>query len=234
MSTIDQRICLWFAPGFGIPLLLAFALFPGFFPPLAPTLSSDAVAAFYRENTAAIRASMILFNLFGVGLIPFFMVIVVQMLRMASPSRSFAYAYLSAAASGASFFLLADFAWASAAFRPERDAELIQLVNDIAWISFITPVGMVIVQNLALAMGIYLDDRSRPVFPRWLAHFNIVAALCMVPGAFAIMFQSGPLAWDGALAFWLRVCSFGVYVAVMFFALRSSLQRQDRAPGAFA
>ena len=41
-------------------------------------------------------------------LIPFFMVIVVQMKRMATQSHVFAYCYLTAAVSGATIFALAD------------------------------------------------------------------------------------------------------------------------------
>jgi hypothetical protein len=97
---------------------------------------------------------MILLNLIGIGFIPFFMVIVVQMMRMANPSRAFAYSYLSAAASGGTLFALADLAWLNAAARPDRDPQLTMLLNDLAWFSFITPVGFIITQNLCLALGI--------------------------------------------------------------------------------
>jgi hypothetical protein len=40
---------------------------------------------------------MITFNLVGIMLVPFFMVIVVQMKRMATQSHVFAYSYLTAA-----------------------------------------------------------------------------------------------------------------------------------------
>ena len=177
MNTTDQRICLWLVPGFGALLMLAFCIFPGFFPPLSPTLSADEVATFYRNNVGAVRASMLICNVCGVAFIPFFMVIVVQMQRMANPSRAFAYSYLSAAASGATLFALADLAWLIAAFRPERDPQLTMLLNDLAWMAFVTPVGFILAQNLCLALGIYMDAQPRPVFPRWVGHFNIAAAL---------------------------------------------------------
>jgi hypothetical protein len=234
MNTTDQRICLWMVPVFGVLLALAFLMFPGFLPPMSPALSADEVAGFYREHYAAVRASMIICNICGVSLIPFFMVIVVQMQRMANPSRALAYSYLSAAASGATLFALADLAWLIAAFRPERDAQLTQLLNDLAWFAFITPVGFILAQNLALALAIYLDAGQKPVFPRWVAHFNILAALLMTPGAFAMAFMQGPLAWDGLLAFWLRVGTYIVYIAVMFFAVRVAVERQAGEAGAAA
>lgn len=234
MNVTDQRICVWLVPVFGALLLLAMALFPGFFPPSSPQSSANEVADLYRENVGRIRASMILFNVCEVTFIPFFMVIVVQMQRMANPSRAFSYSYLSAAASGATLFALADLAWLIAAFRPERDPELLLLLNDFAWMAFITPVGFVIAQNVCLALGIYLDASPEPVFPRWVAHFNVATALLMAPGAFALMFRSGPLAWDGILSFWVRNGAYVLYVVVMFFVVRAAIERQACAEGAAA
>ncbi|MDD9936348.1 MAG: hypothetical protein OXT09_22240 [Myxococcales bacterium] len=226
MNTRDQSICLWLVPFFGVLFLLGLAIFPGLFPPLSPTMGAEEVAAFYRENVAGIRTTMILFNVIGIGFIPFFMVIVVQMMRMGNPSRAFAYSYLSAAASGGTLFALADLAWLNAVARPDRDPQLTLLLNDLAWLSLVTPVGFIITQNLCLALGIYMDARPRPVFPRWVAHFNIVTALLMVPGAFAIVYTTGPLAWDGSLSFGLRMGTFALYIAVMFFVTRSAIRQQ--------
>jgi hypothetical protein len=94
-----QLLSLWTAPVFGVILLIAFVAFPGFFPPMSPDMTADQVAAFYRDNTAMIRFSMITFNLCGIMLLPMFMVIVVQMKRMATQSHVFAYCYLTAAVS---------------------------------------------------------------------------------------------------------------------------------------
>ena len=225
----DQRICLWLVPGFGALLLIAFYLFPGFFPPLSPTKSAEEVADFYRDNVGQIRASMMLFNLCGLMFIPFFMVIVVQMQRMANPSRAFAYSYLSAAASGATLFALADLAWLIAAFRPERDPQLLLLLNDLAWMAFITPVGFIIAQNFCLALGIYMDAQPKPVFPRWVGHFNIVTALLMAPGAFALMYTTRAAGLGRhPVVLGSQSAPTSLYVAVMFFVVRAALDRQAR------
>jgi len=226
VNTRDQRICLGLVPLFGALFLVGFTIFPGFFPPLSPTMTADQVASFYRDHVGEIRAGLILLNIIGIGFIPFFMVIVVQMMRMRNPSRAFAYSYLSAAASGGTLFALADLAWLNAAARPDRDPQLTMLLNDLAWFSFTTPVGFIITQNLVLALAIYMDALPEPVFPRWVGHFNIVCALLMVPGAFALLYKTGPFAWDGALSFWLRISTFTLYIAVMFFVVQRAISRQ--------
>ena len=226
MNVRAQWISLWITPFFGAILLLAFFAFPGFFPPMSPELSAEQVAAFYRENTAMIRFSMITFNLCAIMLIPFFMTIVIQVKRMALPSQLLAYSYLCCIAGGATLFAIADIFWLIAAFRPDRNPQLILLLNDMAWLIFIAPVGMVVVANLCLALAVFLDARPVPIFPRWVAYFSIATAVAMTPAACAVIFRTGPLAWDGALSFWLRLGAFGLNIAVMFFVLYGAIKRQ--------
>ena len=223
---VTQRICLWTVPVVGVLLAVAFFAFPGFFPPMSPEMTADEVAAFYRENAAQVRFSMITFNLFGIMLIPFAAVVVVQMKRMATPSQVLAYCYLTAAASGATVVAIANLFWLIAAFRPDRNPELIMLLNDMAWIVFIAPVGMLVVQNLCLALAVYLDDRVEPVFPRWVAPFSLVVAAALMPAAGAAAVTTGPLAWNGVVSFWLRFLALGVYIGVMFSVARSAITRQ--------
>lgn len=229
-----QLISLWTAPVFGVILLIAFLAFPGFFPPMSPDMTADQVAKFYADNAAMVRFSMITFNLCGIMLVPMFMVIVVQMKRMATQSHVFAYCFLTAAVSGATIFALADIFYLVAAFRPDRDPELVQLLNDMAWMIFIAPVGMVVAQLLLLALAIYFDNGPNPVFPRWVGHYAVATALVMAPAAGAAIFRTGPLAWDGAVSFWLRNGAFALFVVVMFFVLRGALHRQAVEEGVAA
>ena len=229
-----QLISLWTVPVFGVVFLIAFIAFPGFLPPMSPNLTADQVAAFYQEHTAAIRFSMVTYDLLGVMLIPFFMVIVVQMKRMATQSHVFAYCYLTAAVSGATIFALANIFYLVAAFRPDRNPELTMLLNDMAWITFIAPVGMIVGQNLLLGLAVYFDKGPNPVFPRWVGHFSVATALAIAPAAMAAIVKTGPLAWDGLLSFWLRNGAYAAFLIVMFFVVRAALQRQAVEEGVAA
>jgi len=153
-------------------------------------------------------------------------VIVVQMKRMATQSHALAYCYLTAVVSGATIFALADIFYLVAAFRPERSPELQLLLNDLAWITLVAPVGMLVAQNLLLGLAVYLDTGQRPVFPRWVGHFAILTGLAMAPAAAAAVVHTGPLAWNGAISFWLRIGAFALFLVVMFVVLRSTVHRQ--------
>ena len=93
--TDGELILLWTLPVLGIIWLSVFLLFPGFVHPMSPTMSAEEVAAFYRdpENLPRIRYSMIVFNWFAVGLIPFLALIVMQIRRMAHRTPIFSYSH---------------------------------------------------------------------------------------------------------------------------------------------
>ncbi|MGB8402971.1 MAG: hypothetical protein WCE30_02725 [Mycobacterium sp.] len=219
-----QLVSLWMAPIFGVVLLVGFFAFPGFTPPMSPEMSADQVASFYRDNAAMVRFSMITFNLCGVMLLPFFMVIVVQMKRMTNQTHVYAYCYLTAAVSGATLFALSAIFFLVAAFRPGRGAELVQLLNDLGWMILIAPVGALVAQNLLLALAIHYDRGT--VLPRWTGPFSALTGLAMAPAVGAAIFSSGPLAWNGAISFWLRNIALTVFVVVMFFVLRKAIAQQ--------
>jgi len=221
-----QLVALWTSAVSALILLVAYIAFPGFWPPMSPQLTADQVASFYRDHTAWIRFSMVTFNLCGIMLLPFFCVVVVQMKRMATQSQVFAYCYLSAVVSGATLFALADIFYAAAAFRPGRDPDLILLLNDLGWMVFIAPVGMIVAQNLMLALAVYHDNGPNPVFPRWVGHLSLLTLFAMVPSACAVVMTNGPLAWDGPVSFWLRNGAFATFTIVMFFVVRAAIHRQ--------
>ncbi|QLL06749.1 hypothetical protein [Mycobacterium vicinigordonae] len=223
-----ELILLWTLPVTVVIWIAAFLLFPGFNPPMSATMSAEQVAAFYRDpaHLPEIRYSMILFNWFGVGLVPILSLIVLQVRRMAHRTPIFSYALLGCVAGGPSLFLVANVCWLLAAFRPERSPELTQLLNDFAWITFTMLVPFLIGQSVILALAIYFDEQPNPIFSRWVAYFNLLVAGALVPATFVGLSLSGPLAWDGVLSFWLKNIAIGVWVVVMGFVLRAAVHRE--------
>ncbi|WIM86059.1 hypothetical protein PT015_14105 [Candidatus Mycobacterium wuenschmannii] len=226
MNTRGQRILLWTAPPAMALFVLAYFLFPVFSPPLSPTLTPEQVAAFFQHNTTGILGVSILCNLIACSLVPLFAVTAVQISRVSTSSTVLTYAYIICVGVGTTAFILADYCWGMAAFRPDRDPQLISLLNDMAWFFFIAPVGTIMVQNLCFALSVYLDGRADPVFPRWVAHFNVATVALLAPSAFSILNKTGPLAWNGSLSFTLRLTTFAVYIVVMFAVLLRAVRSQ--------
>jgi hypothetical protein len=220
-----ELIIFWALPAIAIIWIAAFFLFPGFLPPMSPRSSPDQVAAFYREHTARIRYSMILLNWFCVALIPMLMLIVERMRRMAHRTPIMRYCMIGVAGAAPITFLTASIFWLLAAFRPDRAPDLTQLYNDLAWITFTCGVPFLVAQSLFLAVAIYLDEQPEPVFRRWVAHFNVLIALALIPAAFAGLEQTGVLAWDGILSFWVKNIAIALWIIVMSVALGRAIPR---------
>jgi len=224
--TDGELILFWTLPAIAIIWVSAFFIFPGFLHPMSPTMSADQVASFYRDETARIRYSMILFNWFGVGLIPTVMLLAMQVRRMAHRTPILSYSLIACAGGPPCLFLIANMFWLLGSFRPERAPELTQLLNDLAWITFTISVPYLIAQCLLLALAIYWDRQEQPVFKMWVAHFNLLVAVALAPAAFTALTFSGPLAWDGLLSFWVKNIAIAAWIVVMGVVLGQSILRR--------
>ncbi|MGE2720584.1 hypothetical protein [Mycolicibacterium celeriflavum] len=224
--TDGELIMLWALPAMVFIWVSAFFLFPGFLHPMSPTMSAEEVAGFYRDETARIRYSMILFNWFGVGLIPTVVLLAMQVRKMAHRTPILSYCLIACAGGPPTLFLIANMFWLLGSFRPERSPELTQLLNDLAWVTFTVLVPYLIAQCLVLALAIYWDRQERPVFRPWVAYFNLLIALALVPAAFGAVTFEGPVAWDGVLSFWVKNVAIAVWIAVMGIVLAQNIRRQ--------
>jgi hypothetical protein len=128
-------------------------------------------------------------------------------------------------------FALSAMFFSVAAYAPERDPGLIQILNDLGWITFVAPVGMTVGQLFLLALAIYFDRGRIPVFPKWVAHYALATALVMAPAALSAVFRTGPFAWDGLISFWVRNIAYATFLVVMFFVMRTTLASQVRYEG---
>ena len=227
--TDGELILFWTLPAVALIWISAFFLFPGFLHPMSPTMSAAEVAGFYRDEAARIRYSMILFNWFGVGLVPVVVLLALQVRRMAHRTPILSYSLIACAGGPPALFLIANMFWLLGAFRPDRAPELTMLFNDLAWITFSVMVSYLIAQCLLLALAIYWDRNDTKVFRPWVAHFNVATAVALMPAAFTALALDGPFAWDGLLSFWLKNIAIATWIIVMGVVLGQTIMRQRRS-----
>ncbi len=213
-SRLDQRLCVWGGPFYAVCLGIGL-LTAGFVPPPSPELPADEIAAIYRENANLIRSGMILGLTGTVGFVTLVGAISVQLRRIRGISRLAPYLQLGAGSIGVLTVMFPVMIFAIAAFRPEREPALTQLLNDIGWLIIIPAFPAFIAQFAAIAFATLQDTSPVPVFPRWAAYFNVWIALLFVPGGIAYFFRTGPFAWNGLLAFWVAAGAFFVWLVVM-------------------
>ncbi len=227
-----ELILLWTVPVLLLIWCACFLLFPGFVQPMSPAMTAEEVAAFYRDpdNLARVRYSMIMFNWFCVGLVPILALIAMYMRRMAHRTPILSYSFLGCVAGAPTLFLMANLFWLLAAYRPERDAALIQMFNDMAWVTFTSQVGFLVGQSVFLALGIYLDRQPRPVFRPWVAHFNLLIVAALLPASFVgLALETGALAWDGLFPFWIKNGAIALWIVVMGFVLGQAIYARRAA-----
>ena len=82
---------------------------------------------------------------------------------------------------------------------------------------------------LFLAVAIYLDEQARPVFARWVGHFNLLIAIALVPAGFAGLTLTGPFAWNGFLSFWVKNVAIALWLVVMAVVLGQAIGRDRLA-----
>lgn len=232
MNIKDQIFCSWCGVGFMLVLLGAWAILSGYLPPHSPTMTAHEVAAFYQANPVRIRLGLVLSLLGTVLFIPFSAVISAQMSRIEGKFPVWTYVQLMAAAGTVITFVVPFLIWQTASFRPDRDPNLTQLLNDLAWVPFVAATAPYYIAPIAIAIVGFRDTNPVPFFPRWLCYYNIMATLMVVPGCIIVMFKTGPFAWDGLFGWWIPLIDFGIWFIVMAVVMTQSLKRQTALEGA--
>jgi hypothetical protein len=161
--------------------------------------------------------------------LPWVAVISVQMQRIEGRYPGLAWVQLVGGGLAMMIILLPMMIWITISFRPERDPNLMLLLNDLAWLIFTMAFAPFVSQGLAIAFAIFSDKSEPPVFPRWAGYYNLWVALLFVPTGLIVFFKSGPFAWNGIIGFWIPVANFGIWFGVMFKLLRDAIAQQEPA-----
>jgi hypothetical protein len=163
----------------------------------------------------------------GSLMMPFFGVISAQLRRIEGRNSPLAYTQLISGVMAAALFAPSAVVWAAAAFRPERTAQEIQLLNDIGWLFFVMPGPFGIPQMGAIGLGILMDRRKDPIYPRWVGYLNLWMAMLLVPSVFAGMFRSGPFGWNGLIALWVPATFYFLWFAIMLVFTFKAVRKPD-------
>lgn len=122
-------------------------------------------------------------------------------------------------------------AWTVMAFRAESPL-IVQAFNDLGFFLFLytwPPFGILMV---IIGVAILRDVNPSPVLPRWVAYYNFYAAVGMAPASLMGFFKTGAFAYHGALAFWLVVIDFFLWMVIMSYVMLSATNRLDKSPAA--
>lgn len=227
MNSTSQRACVWAGPVSALTWLLGFWVFAGFVPPPSPHDTPIEIAQRFQHDANSIRFGMILLMIGGAFYAPWSAAITVQLKRIEGRYSPMAYTQLALGAVFVLVFIIPVMIWQTAAFRPDGNPEIIQRLNDLAWITFLAPVATIFVQGLAITMAILQDRSARPVFPRWVGYFNLWCMIIFLPGGVIPYFKDGPFAWNGLFAWWIPLAVFTAWMLTLSWLMLRAIGEQE-------
>jgi hypothetical protein len=223
-----QMFGAWCAIVYLAVVLIGVGAFARFLPPTAPSAGADQVAALYHSDFTGIRIGMLMVMFAALVFIPFGAVMSQFIARIEGTAGVLTYTFVLGAAGNMVLTFYPAIWWLTAAFRPERGAELIYLVNDTAWLQLIGGVSMYLAMPLSVMVASLCDKSATPVFPRWCGYANGWLVLTMLPDQLLFFFHKGPFAWNGLFGIWIPLSAFGAFFIINFVVLRQAIKR-DRA-----
>lgn len=124
------------------------------------------------------------------------------------------YASLGNIGGGSAIITTIAVAWTMMAFRAEN-ALIVQAFNDFGFFLFLYTWPPFAIWMWIIAIAIFRDINPVPIFPRWVAFYNLWAGFLMAPASLMGFFKTGPFAYNGLLTFWVVALDFFVWMLVM-------------------
>lgn len=221
---VDLWICFWVVPTFYSLFGLIFVPLTRVMPPPRPDVTADQMVNFLHQHALTIQIGFALLMII-IGFAGVANGIVVFEIKRMSVSPAFGYAYLGALAVGAlPGCLMAAISFLTAVFRPDRNTEIVAMLYELTFLSFVGSLGCFSTAYLVFAIAILLDRND--VFPKWLAYISIWQIVTELLAAPVFIFRSGPLAWNGSISFWMGTAIFGFWEVCLIVLLKKAVERQ--------
>jgi len=213
MNLTNQRLALHVGTVAFLVLVGGAFLVAGWIPPPSPNKShADIAEMFHDHDRVRVAAAMFFFG--GALFVAPCAVITAQMRRIEGRNHVLADIQIVSAAIGVIALQIPGALWLAISYRDGLDESVIVTLNDVAWFFLLGAVGSAVMQNAALAAAILGSDGR--VYPRWLGYVNLWLITGLLFGIFIPFFKTGPLAWNGALGFWVVAIDFFIWVFLMW------------------
>jgi hypothetical protein len=212
--------------GFLVTFILFWVILGHNLPNPSPALSATDLSARYIQHLSSIRLGFIVSLIAVVFYMPWTCLLSKQMAIIEGPSRTLTYLQLIGGALTVMVVSFSAMFWAVAAFRPERDPQLILLLTDLGWLCIDLQYACTTLQMIAAALVGLSDKRETPLFPRWVCWLTIWSGCSFLPASLTGVFKTGPFAWDGILSYYIPyACWLGWYFVATVYMIKEVNRR---------
>lgn len=196
--------------------------------PMDPTMNAEDAAAFLTENQTRILACVAIIVLTVPFEYPFVVVTSLQMRRIEGGwgLLSMTQVLTGVVAPIGFFFPLAILS--AAAYRPEEHSpDVLLAMTDMFNLMYVGNACIFVLQVWAIGYAALIDRREKPIFPKWFGWLNIVLGVVLIPGAFVYLNKTGPLAWNGLLAYMLPSAAYFIWKIATPAMLLRAIKREE-------
>ncbi len=229
------RISVWIGLVGMFGLFATAWVYSGFFLPPSPTMTADQIVSIYTENNVMLQLAFVAM-IAGFTCVAFWggsLSVLARQLEGRYPVFTVIQVVALAVVTVNVTFL--PLVFAVAGYRAgEIPPEITRTINDLGWFMFLYPWSPVTIWLVALGAAILSDKSDSPFFPRWAAYLSFWVAFAVAPAGVMALFKTGPLAWNGVLAYWIPLTQFFVWVIAMTVLMQKGARRQERALAAEA
>ena len=213
MNKNAQILCLWTGPLMLFLFAFGFMYLADYMPPPSAKMSAEDLVAMLQANLSRFRLGMIVTMVGFTMMITWGCVLAARLRSLEGSVPVLTYAQLSAIAVSALIGMGSTWIFEIVAYRlDDTSPELIRMMHDLAWFTFLAPWPPFTVWCFAQAALILSDKSEDPDFPRWTGFVCLWVGILFIPACLIFWFKSGPFSWNGLIAFYLPVAVFFVWV----------------------
>jgi hypothetical protein len=227
------RFCAWGGPIFLAGFIIFWGILGSNIPPVSPATTQAELAVHYLRNANSLRAAFVVSMTFAVFYLIWSVAIYKIMERMEEGNHLLSYLELLGGSLTIVFVTMGLSFWLTAAFRPDREPAILQVLYDVGWLTMDCAFFITTVQMIAMAVLFLSDERQVPLVPKWFCWYSIWVAFVFFTELIMPYFKTGIFAWDGLVNYWVGFFAWFLWIigqSYYTFTAISCLELEAKTP----